>query len=117
MLIVRAANCVPVPSPSFTVKKAFGSAAAAVCESVRLARLFASLAPPAKKIRETAAIEELRTRGGIARTEGGDHRGEKMLEGGALDRDPRRPGQDREGVELDLAFGRRQPGFERLVDP
>ena len=39
-----------------------------------------------------------------------------MLESRALDRDPLRPGQDREGVELDSASGCRQPGFQGLVD-
>ena len=80
-------------------------------KTLRLAGLLAGLAPPAKKVGETAAIEELGTRGGIAGTEGRDHRGEKMLEGGTLDRDPRRPGQEGEGVKMDPAFGRGQPGF------
>ena len=80
-------------------------------KGVRLPVLLAGLAPPAKKIGETAAIEQLRARGGIAGTEGGDDGGQKVLEGGTLDRDPRRPGQDREGLHVDPAAGRWAPGL------
>ena len=85
-------------------------------KTVLFPSLFAGLAPPAKKVGETAAIEELRARGGIAGAEGGDHRGQKVLEGGTLDRDPLGPGQHREGVNMDLAAGRRAPGCQGLGD-